>query len=78
MRTVRPPKKDALVNRVELEFSSLMDGLSEIRARTSGIRKLLRLAASNRSAELTFEAEVMVKNALRLLGEAMSHFGIAE
>ena len=58
---------------IELEIASLMERLSEIRNSTSSLTETLRLAGCARSYGITIEAEVMLRNALRHLGDAMSY-----
>ena len=53
-------------------MASLIDKLSPIYNRTKSFTEVLESAGCSLSSATTVEVEVMLKNALRLLGEAMS------
>ena len=57
---------------LELAISSLMEKLSHLRAETRSLIQMLRTDDAEASVQNANEAEIMMKHALRLLGEAMS------
>ena len=65
-------QKSVLRAELELEMASLMDKLSHIYNSTKSFTEVLESAGCSQSSATTVEVEVMLKNALRLLGEAMS------
>ena len=57
---------------LEIEIACLMDNLSRLYRRTTSLVQTLRSGGGAKSAQTAAEVEVMLKHALRLLGDAMS------
>jgi hypothetical protein len=72
-RTIETSAQTPCGPHLELEIAALMQELSDLHKKTSSLTKNLRLAGYRRSANTGAEAEVLLKNALRLLGDAMSY-----
>jgi hypothetical protein len=58
---------------LELKMVSLFSKLSSVYNKTTLLTEVLQSNGCGQAATETFEVEVLLKNALRILGDAMSH-----